>query len=108
MNDSLLQIAVREAEKRGYAKGYGARAYNKWPLYALPHPPEPIVREMYEAARKLRDTADSICSTLSPDDEISMKLDPVIEAVDNARRNLRAWLVERSITPVTSGTEGSL
>ncbi len=83
-----------EGEKRAYHRGYQACVAKKWPEHKPPHPPAPIVRAMFEAARKLRDKADDFIATTDCDADHSSEeiFGEAINAIDDASRELTEWL----------------
>ncbi len=86
-------MSMGKDELRGYSKGYNAgRRKNQWPEHRPPTPPAPIVALLTQAASALRDECDSLCATLSEDDDFVRRLEPHIDAVDTAMAALTIWL----------------
>lgn len=80
------------AEIRSYSRGYQAAANSKWHAHKPPYPPQKEVRQLMESARMLRDLVDSECATFDPDDELVHRLEPGIQAVDDALIAIGQWL----------------
>ena len=82
---------------KGYANGYQTAVQKKWNPNKPPHPPEPLVRALSEAARMLRDRADDfIAATDEGDDTTERALGPGIDAVDAANKRITEWLAAPS------------
>lgn len=79
--------------RRGYARGYNHKLNHRWPD-CIPTPPDPIIADLVNALKMLRDAYDGICATFLSDDEIVLKLDPVIEAADESLRKLEKFISE--------------
>ena len=77
--------------KRGYAKGYTTRSAH-WPLHQPPLPPEPITREVFDAAMQLRDEVDGFLATIDPEDPLQSKLGPRVDELDAALTKVSEWL----------------
>jgi hypothetical protein len=80
-----------KAYSRGYSRGYLS---NRWPEHKPPTPPDPIIAELMDALRSIRDACDALCATIEPDDFFSLQLGPQIERADGAMRAVSAWLKE--------------
>lgn len=87
-------MAMTEAEKKAYSRGYQARV-NQWPAHRPPHPPLEQIAGFYAAARALRDAADSICATLSDDDDFVRLLGPLIDRIDQESVRVSTFLRSR-------------
>jgi hypothetical protein len=83
--------------KRGYASGYSAGVRGIWSTHRPPEPPNEIVRELMEAARKLRDKADAYCATLPNDDEMRADFEPLIDGIDEAFMRISEWLTKTDL-----------
>ena len=87
------QNGVRSREEQlAYQRGYSAGCKGVWPEHKPPLPPDSLIRKIIEAMQKLRDCADSVCATLSEDDEFCVQFDPGIQAVDEAMIEVGKWL----------------
>jgi len=84
---------VTDGERRAYQRGYARN--HRWPEHRPPTPPDPLVRDLMEAATFLRDTVDNFCALLEPEDEWVEKLGPGIDRLDEAMTRLGLWLVEK-------------
>jgi hypothetical protein len=78
-------------ERKAYARGYQV-AGHKWPAHKPPTPPDPVVAELVEAMREMRDTCDAFRSTLCKDDEFGQSLELVIDRADAALTAVTRWL----------------
>lgn len=82
-------------EQRAYQRGYSAGLNRKWPLHAMPVPPDPVVAELLASLLALRNEYDTICATFGEDDEIVLKLAPVVDRADAAMEAVAVWLRQR-------------
>lgn len=80
------------AKSNAYGRGYNAGA--RWPLHKPPYPPDPLVRELMESLRELRDTCDAFRATLEQDDPFGADLEPAIDRADAALISVGRWLKE--------------
>lgn len=80
-----------------YTRGYYAGSRKAWPSNRPPEPPNVIVCKLLVSAMKLRDEADSICASLSEDDDFVKRLGPAIDAVDQSMMEITKWLRESAI-----------
>lgn len=80
-----------EDYRKGYSKGYNTGTRN-WPEHKPPFPPEPVVRELMEALRELRDHADSSLAQFDENDEFVRSFDVPIERADEAMASVTRWL----------------
>lgn len=79
--------------KRGYSRGYNT-ASRSWPEHKPPCPPEPVVRQLMEALRLLRDTADAETAAFDEDDPIYRAFGVPIATADEALSAVTEWLRE--------------
>lgn len=82
-------------ERLAYQKGYSTGITGRWPSHKPPYPPCEVVAELVKASRELRDAADGLCATLTPEDEFSQALEPRIDRLDEALQKVTAWLAEK-------------
>lgn len=87
---------MSDAERRAYARGFRAKSVKDWPAHKPPMPPPSMVRDIMQAANDLRDEADCLCATFTPDDEVVLRLGPKIDAVDWAMKAVSEWLQSES------------
>lgn len=78
-----------DGERKAYARGATNR---NWPAHKPPLPPEGMVAEMMKAGQALRDASDTLCASISANDEWALKLDPLIDAWDWQMKALTEWL----------------
>ena len=81
--------------KKYYSRGYNTGSRNAWPAHRPPTPPNECVKNLMQAAEKLRDIADNICATLLADDVFVEELSPGIDGVDEAMEHIASWLLRR-------------
>ena len=81
--------------KKAYARGYYAALNKHWPTHLPPVPSEPVVAELMNALRALRDTCDAFRATLMPDDDFGAELEPAITRADAALCGVSAWLQQQ-------------
>lgn len=86
---------LKEIEHRAYARGYQAGV--RWPLHRPPVPPEPVIAELVEALRALRDAIDNELSKFEENDPLNRALSPFIDRADHAQRGLALWLMDGKI-----------
>jgi hypothetical protein len=86
-----LQHWEKKAYQRGFQRG------SNWPLHKPPIPPEPVVAELVEALRALRDAVDGALASFDPDDPLNAALSPYIERADKAQRGVSLWLLDRQM-----------
>jgi hypothetical protein len=77
---------------REYQRGYYAAANKRWAPHKPPFPPQDEVRKLMEATVALRDEVDAMCASFGWEDEISIKMDQRIQAVDDAMTAIGSWL----------------
>lgn len=77
---------------RAYSRGYFNAANKLWHRHKPPYPPEPLVRNLMEAAVALRDAIDAQCATFEEDDEMVLALNSPIKGVDDALASISDWL----------------
>lgn len=80
------------SEKNAYARGYQCGV--RWPLHKPPSPPQPVVGELVDALRAIRDAVDGELAKFDPDDDLNKRLDPYITRADNALKAVGTWLTE--------------
>ena len=83
--------------KKYYSRGYNAGSRGAWPSHRPPAPPNECVKNLMQAAEKLRDIADNICATLLEDDVFVEELSPGIDGVDEAMEHIASWLLEKYV-----------
>ena len=83
---------MNREELLAYQRGYATGRRGSWPAHRPPSPPEDLSKELFEAARNLRDRADNVCSVLSDDDEFVGQLAPGIDAIDEILGRTTDWL----------------
>jgi hypothetical protein len=91
MNSSMGE-EMTEAERKAYGRGYNAGVGKRWPEHRPIAPPKALVRDAMLAATALRDAADGICATLSPDDDFVKQLGPRIDELDACMVAITKWL----------------
>ena len=89
------QIMTRE-EKSAYARGYNAGANGRWPAHYPPIPPESVIADLMSALQKLRDGIDGALAKFDEDDELNVKISPLIEAADDAMCGVTEWLKRKA------------
>lgn len=89
-------MGEKRGEQKAYSRGYYAAATHKWHPHKPPFPPQAEVARLMEAAQKLRDEVDSMCGQFGWDDEVSIKMDPLIQGVDDAMAAIGEWLKSKS------------
>ena len=77
-----------------YARGYYAGIRGRWPEHKPPFPPTPVLEEIFRKAVALRDEADTIQATFSPDDETGMRCAALVDEFDEAMEAVTKWLKE--------------
>ncbi len=85
---------MRSDYHRGYNKGYCAGRKGAWPEHAPPSPPDALIESLMAAAKALRDEADFICSIIEADDDFAVRLEPRIDAVDEALKAITRFAKE--------------
>jgi len=86
---------LRREYRRGYSNGFRAGRKNHWPEHlGLPTPPRPLVAELLEAAREIRDVADTYCATTVDDCELAQEFNPKIDRYDKAVLAISDWLTK--------------
>jgi len=83
-------MTMTKDETRAYSRGYNTGG--RWPEHRPPYPPEGIIRQLMEALREIRDTADTQCATLEPDDKWVEAFDAPIQKADDAIAAVSEWL----------------
>lgn len=79
-------------ENRKYALGYQAGLRRAWPPYRPPHPPQPQVKALFDAADELREAAFAVLSVIIPDEPIFLDLKAKAESMDAAFAQVTEWL----------------
>lgn len=84
-------MALTDAERRAYSRGYQVRAA-QWPAHKPPIPPDPIVGSLVKALCELVAACDGELGTFDPQDELVLRMQPVLEAADEALIAVSRWL----------------
>lgn len=72
--EGKMEISDNREYRHGYSRGYETGRRNNWPQQlSLPAPPNKLVAELFEAAKEIRDVADSYCATTMEDDELKLE-----------------------------------
>lgn len=79
-------------EKRAYGRGYSAGSNRAWPEHRPPYPPKKVVATFVKRATAVRDGLDSYLATLMEDDDLVVRLGPVIDEFDEACMRITDWL----------------
>ena len=79
--------------KVGYSRGYQAGCRDRWPAHKPPTPPEPVIGELVEALRALRDCMDSQAAQFDPSDEFVTETNPSIARADKSLEAVTQWLM---------------
>lgn len=92
MSDTADNLAVPDAEKRAYSRGYNAARKKSWPAHRPPLPPHEVVANLMSALQQLRDAVDNGCATFDATDPFVVALDPAITIADAAMEKVTEWL----------------
>ena len=95
MSEKCVVQNVTRAEKAAYLRGYSNRAAGRWPTGWPPYPPEPVVRRLMEAVKKIRDQADAYHAMLDENDELAVTMDAIIDEADTAADAVERWLLQQ-------------
>jgi hypothetical protein len=85
-------MSMTHEERKAYQRGYNAGVSGRWPTHLPPAPPVGVVRELMEAAKALRDMADTYHATLPKDDEMAKDFAPLIDRIDDVFEHISDWL----------------
>ena len=98
-----VQVPRRERESRvtrdeqrvyarGYQRGYKTARERHWPDYRPPTPPNEFVAAIMRASEKLADHVATWSGAFGEDDEFSLEMKPLLDAVDKAHCDVTRWL----------------
>lgn len=79
-------------EARAYARGYAAGMRRAWPAYHPPAPPDAMSAEIVKAAQALAAKVAEWCGAFGDEDEFSLEMRPLLQAVDDSNEKLTKWL----------------
>lgn len=80
-----------------YQRGYNAGRSRKWPEHLPPAPPDNIVKEILDAARRLCNAADAFQATWDEDDEGMKPLRDAIEEFNEKNGLISQWIKKATL-----------
>lgn len=88
---------MNREERNAYQRGYQHRAKASWPEHKPPYPPNEIMKNLFEAIRRFRDSVDAQMAMFGENDDFTISVGPKMDDLDHAMSMVGKWLLEPEI-----------